>query len=1081
MLKRSFALCLILIVKVLTVFAQYEDKISVTTPSPNNIAGTTRLPVNYYQGIPSISLPLYTLESTELSVPVAINYQATGVKLHQYASVVGINWNLQAGGSITRVVRGRPDESDSGYIGANRTGLNINGGNEVDPTRSDRISSGEWDGEPDLFFITTPYESNSFIFDQNKQIVFTQPSKLKLTMTPVAGTNNYLNVSWSAIDGNGHRYSFGTTSSSKEAVYDGISYVSTWLLDEVRNFNKTDIITFEYVTGQNIATNKYIKTRVLFTVSGACTSDPESISVNPYASTYVAPKYLSKIISTTGKVEFGYVDDRQDLTNAKRLAYIDISNNSGYLKRIAFRHHYFGTPDPNKDLNRLGLQDVYVVGQNHTSSMKLYSFNYFNNPANKFPARNSVAIDHWGYYNNNTDATPFPPQALKVPDLEKTKQYTLYEIEYGLGGKTTYEYELNDYWEASVSANRMSGGLRLKSISETDNTGKATTQQFSYRDETNPTRSTGQIYIVNFVYNNSVSHLIVIPPASSCSINGESWYNTLFFNTYDMNAPLGYSRVKVINQDGGSEVYKFTNHSTYSDEEKMVNANFGYVYSINAMRQFGYLTSYAHRRGKLLFRQLFNAAGVKVHETEYQYTALTAPVKVARGISITLEFFSNVNTRRWYHNIYYHIKDNFQITKQIERVYDTQNSSLAQEQEQTYEYSSDGSLLRKINYSNSNGASYATKYYYPENRAEIAGLSTDDNTSYQQMDGLSIKVREEKILPSAQKEISHSSYKTFNGGGTPAVIKVFPSSTQKSRYGGPFIEQSKRAYDFATGNLQTEQGIDGIPQTYLYNSLREKIATVVNAAPDEVHFQDFEENTSAVSGEGATGTRYWSGSLQVSFIKPNLKNYFLSYSRLVSGKWEPVRTAYTNNMTIPGTYPIDNVTVLPEDAFITSYISIPNVGVTAETEPNGKSAFHEYDEFQRIRVTKDKDKKVVKLYEYSSACNCPLPVVYASLIFRNPYTNDITEDYFGYEVEVVVTFKDSNGNPLQVNGLPFSVKETLDEGVNITENTYNYTANGTEYSLGRKYLTEEYYRGGQLHSYLYRLYLLLPSTQFIIQ
>ncbi len=201
-------------------------------------------------------------------MPVAINYNATGVKLHQYSSFVGINWNLQAGGSITRVVRGRPDESDSGYIGANRTGLNIAGGNEVDASRSDKIASGEWDGEPDLFFITTPYESNSFIFDENKEIVFTQPSKLKLVMTPPAGTNNYTNVFWTVTDENGNRYSFGAKSNSKEIVQENISCVSTWLLDEMTSFNKTDVITFDYMSGGNISTNRFMKGRVTFSSQG---------------------------------------------------------------------------------------------------------------------------------------------------------------------------------------------------------------------------------------------------------------------------------------------------------------------------------------------------------------------------------------------------------------------------------------------------------------------------------------------------------------------------------------------------------------------------------------------------------------------------------------------------------------------------------------------------------------------------------------------------------------------------------------------------------------------------------------------
>ncbi|WP_346315964.1 hypothetical protein [Chitinophaga sp. YIM B06452] len=1079
---RSLTLCLIFCLKICIVFGQYQDNISVTLPSPNNIGNATTTSFNYYNGTPSISLPLYTLESPELKVPIGINYQATGVKLHQYASTVGINWNLQAGGSITRVIRGRPDESDSGYIGANRTGLNINGGNEVDAGRSDKIASGEWDGEPDLFFITTPFESNSFVFDENKGIVFTKPSRLQLSMTSPAGTNNYTNVSWVAVDESGNRFTFGTTNNSKEILQEGASFVSTWLLDQVSNFNRTDEIKFEYITGQNISTNKFIRGRTTFTTSGTCSGQPEVNWENPMPSTYAAPKYLSKISCTSGNVEFKYADDRLDQVNGKRLVLINIYNNANFLKCIRFRHHYYGTPDGNKDLNRLALQDVYVVGQDQVSSIKLYSFNYFNNPAYKFPARNSVAIDHWGYYNNNSNSTPCPPQALKDPDLGKTKQYTLYEIEYGLGGKTTYEYELNDYWDPATSSTKLAGGLRLKTITETDNTGKAVVKSFSYRVEGSTTQSSGEPFINSFVYNNTVTHLIAMPPVGACTIYGETYYNTLFYNTFDINKPhVGYSRVKVTNADGGSEVYQFTNFSNYPDEFKIVNANLGTIWSINQKRQFGYSTSYAHRRGLLRFKQFFNSAGDKVEETEYQYTALAVPEKKARGISITLEWFSNFDTRRWYQNIYYHIKDNFQLTKEIKRTYDTQDFSRVQEQERTYEYNPDGTLLRKMNYTNSMGASYAMKYYYPENRSEISGLSAEDNTSYQHMDKLATKIREEKILPSGQKQIRHFSYKTVSLGGAPPDIKVFPSTVQESNYGGAFVEESRYIYSSIAGIMRFEIGIDGIPKVYLYNSLRDLTATIVNASLGEVYFEDFEEHTSATSGEGATGSRYWTGSFQVPFTKPDAKKYFLSYSRLVNGKWEPIRIEYTtNNMTIAGTYPIDNVAVLPEDAYMFNYVTIPGVGHASVTEPNGTTAFYEYDIFQRMRVVRNNDRKIVKVYDYGSACDCPLPLVYASVEYRNDYTINL-EDYYAHEVEVVVKFKDANGNPFQADGLPFSVKEITDTDLVISELTYTHTANGTEYSLGRFFIYEEYYRDAVPWRYIARQYELIPSPLYIIQ
>jgi hypothetical protein len=66
--------------------------------------------INYYTGTPGISIPLYTLTEYGTSVPVSLSYDATGFIPNKNASVVGLNWNLSAGGAITRVVKGIADD-----------------------------------------------------------------------------------------------------------------------------------------------------------------------------------------------------------------------------------------------------------------------------------------------------------------------------------------------------------------------------------------------------------------------------------------------------------------------------------------------------------------------------------------------------------------------------------------------------------------------------------------------------------------------------------------------------------------------------------------------------------------------------------------------------------------------------------------------------------------------------------------------------------------------------------------------------------------------------------------------------------
>ncbi|MDF1697522.1 MAG: hypothetical protein P1U56_16885 [Saprospiraceae bacterium] len=73
------------------------------------------VPVNGYTGIPSINIPLTNLNSKSLNIPVSISYHAGGVKVAEEASEVGLGWSLNAGGVISREIRGEDDFGDFKY------------------------------------------------------------------------------------------------------------------------------------------------------------------------------------------------------------------------------------------------------------------------------------------------------------------------------------------------------------------------------------------------------------------------------------------------------------------------------------------------------------------------------------------------------------------------------------------------------------------------------------------------------------------------------------------------------------------------------------------------------------------------------------------------------------------------------------------------------------------------------------------------------------------------------------------------------------------------------------------------------
>lgn len=66
-----------------------------------------------------ISIPFFEIKEENLTIPVGISYKTSGVKMQQNASEVGINWELTAGATITRNVKGHSDErNDSSNPGA---------------------------------------------------------------------------------------------------------------------------------------------------------------------------------------------------------------------------------------------------------------------------------------------------------------------------------------------------------------------------------------------------------------------------------------------------------------------------------------------------------------------------------------------------------------------------------------------------------------------------------------------------------------------------------------------------------------------------------------------------------------------------------------------------------------------------------------------------------------------------------------------------------------------------------------------------------------------------------------------------
>src|SRR2546423_9520053 len=95
-----------------TVKAQNQPykEVSIASPTAASLGKYADIPIHYHTGIPEISIPIYTVKSGVLELPISLSYHAGGLKVLEPSSWVGAGWALNAGGVIARTVMGAPDE-----------------------------------------------------------------------------------------------------------------------------------------------------------------------------------------------------------------------------------------------------------------------------------------------------------------------------------------------------------------------------------------------------------------------------------------------------------------------------------------------------------------------------------------------------------------------------------------------------------------------------------------------------------------------------------------------------------------------------------------------------------------------------------------------------------------------------------------------------------------------------------------------------------------------------------------------------------------------------------------------------------
>ncbi|SUB77358.1 Uncharacterised protein [Porphyromonas macacae] len=364
----------------LSPFILFSQKISICSPTATNLGLYGEIPVSYYTGIPDISIPLYEIKGKKLRVPLRLRYHPAGIRPEIHPGPVGLGWSLEAGGVISRTVRGSGvDESLStssfqkvrgfltyahpqGWMAQSDWKKNAENAlkNNCTLCREKTSRSFLEDIEPDEFHFSLPNLSGKFYFDHTGKIQvqcdrpvkviaydgFITPDKegIRLDYADYSGHIRAFK-SFILMDEEGTQYKFGGPTAIEFS--DPISYgrkglnevkiptgellhATSWFLTEIISADSLETIRLEYERGPFVSQLYRSWDYFEYKHANGQGTQWNSLEID---GTFISPVYLNRIEVFSGKARDLQVD----------FSY-SVSNELKYTEQ-QYRETYLNTPE----------------------------------------------------------------------------------------------------------------------------------------------------------------------------------------------------------------------------------------------------------------------------------------------------------------------------------------------------------------------------------------------------------------------------------------------------------------------------------------------------------------------------------------------------------------------------------------------------------------------------------------------------------------------------------------------------------------------------------------------------------------
>jgi len=497
----------------------------VMHPSPEAMAFMRygEIPVSLSTGVPEISIPIYTIKANGLEIPISISYHASGIKVRDIPTVVGLGWVLNAGGMITQTVYSWGDntnvsnhkldqlffssETDArqqlstaywanihpnnpfygtlGYIDMRWEGCRVGyqtSENPLLPYYSDTYKT-----ISDRFYFTINGRSGVFRYNLTTKKYETIPYSSLIIKTTSNG--------FSITDENGLIWEFNKqTGTENLTVRPKLVSAKEYYLTAIRFPGINDPVTFYYSEGLSYNINNWLESvfsgvtvsyryrTILGHVEVDESYDTPRTNQKQYTlqTSQSTPLHLDSIRWRDLHVGFTYKNNNPSDLMKERLKTISVKWAGKEIRKAQLG------PESRRFLDTIKIND------------EVYTFQYKSWPGVSPNHPYECTEDFWGYYNGSSHGqVPFSWQGsypvytrtyhnFREANPSYSQGGVLTTITYPTKGKTVFDYEQNRGYNVfnNMKANQPEvdyfGGLRVKKITNYDNSGHTSWKMYEY-------------------------------------------------------------------------------------------------------------------------------------------------------------------------------------------------------------------------------------------------------------------------------------------------------------------------------------------------------------------------------------------------------------------------------------------------------------------------------------------------------------------------------------------------------------------------------------------------------------------------